>query len=446
MSGADRFCPACGQGRTGFLRYCRRCGFDFEAETAPLPAEPEPVDVPTEGIRTPSVVGPTLARGRLGRYAVGAVGGLLIIGGLANAMSPAAPSESPSAPSPSDRAVATRTPSPTVEASATPTFGPTGLTESAVVARVVDGDTIRVILDGIEYPLRYIGIDSPEPDAADPAVRAMADAATAANAALVSGKAVVLERDVSETDQFGRLLRHVWIEGETGWVLVNQELVRRGVAQVTTYPPDVRYVELLTEAQESARVAAVGLWAPSPTPTPVPTAAPTPAPRLIDTPITITAEARERFEGGVGASTWSDLFFESDRVTVRWSVSASSRGDCRVAWQLQPGSGAVIKSTVRVEAGQSETGNRRYDTPFGSAAFLVDSSCGSWSMSMQGYEVASGGGGGGSSCDSSYPDVCIPPYPPDLDCGDITERRFAVRGPDPHGFDGDNDGIGCESG
>lgn len=51
------------------------------------------------------------------------------------------------------------------------------------------------------------------------------------------------------------------------------------------------------------------------------------------------------------------------------------------------------------------------------------------------------------NCDrQSYPDVCIPPYPPDLDCGDIPFRRFTVRPPDPHGFDGDADGIGCESG
>jgi len=49
------------------------------------------------------------------------------------------------------------------------------------------------------------------------------------------------------------------------------------------------------------------------------------------------------------------------------------------------------------------------------------------------------------SCDPSYPDVCIPPYPPDLNCGDIGYSNFRVVGTDPHGFDGDNDGIGCES-
>lgn len=48
-------------------------------------------------------------------------------------------------------------------------------------------------------------------------------------------------------------------------------------------------------------------------------------------------------------------------------------------------------------------------------------------------------------CDPSYPGVCIPLYPPDLDCGEIAPRRFTVLPPDPHGFDRDSDGIGCES-
>lgn len=49
------------------------------------------------------------------------------------------------------------------------------------------------------------------------------------------------------------------------------------------------------------------------------------------------------------------------------------------------------------------------------------------------------------SCDPHYPTVCIPTYPPDLDCGEISYANFEVLQPDPHGFDGDKDGIGCES-
>lgn len=51
----------------------------------------------------------------------------------------------------------------------------------------------------------------------------------------------------------------------------------------------------------------------------------------------------------------------------------------------------------------------------------------------------------GAACDPSYPDVCIPPPPPDLDCGDIPYRNFRVIGSDPHGFDGDGNGVGCET-
>jgi micrococcal nuclease len=51
---------------------------------------------------------------------------------------------------------------------------------------------------------------------------------------------------------------------------------------------------------------------------------------------------------------------------------------------------------------------------------------------------------GGDGCDASYPDACVPSPPPDLDCRDITERGFRVESDDPHSFDGDGNGIGCE--
>lgn len=49
-----------------------------------------------------------------------------------------------------------------------------------------------------------------------------------------------------------------------------------------------------------------------------------------------------------------------------------------------------------------------------------------------------------NNCDPSYPDFCIPFSPPDLDCGDIPSKKFTVLQPDPHRFDNDKDGIGCE--
>ena len=50
-----------------------------------------------------------------------------------------------------------------------------------------------------------------------------------------------------------------------------------------------------------------------------------------------------------------------------------------------------------------------------------------------------------NNCDPSYPDFCIAPGHADLDCGEISERNFRVLQPDPHRFDADKDGIGCES-
>jgi hypothetical protein len=50
-----------------------------------------------------------------------------------------------------------------------------------------------------------------------------------------------------------------------------------------------------------------------------------------------------------------------------------------------------------------------------------------------------------ANCDPAYPTVCIPSPPPDLDCKDIPYKNFKVLPPDPHRFDSDHDGIGCES-
>jgi micrococcal nuclease len=142
-----------------------------------------------------------------------------------------------------------------------PSFRPAGDLQFARVTKVVDGDTIKVDIDGTEYSLRYIGVDSPEPDATDPDIKRLADAATAANSSLIEGRDVYLERQVSDQDRFGRLLRDVWLVDSGGsYVLISIELVRAGYAQIATFPPDVRYLAQLTEAQTMAQDDRVGLW------------------------------------------------------------------------------------------------------------------------------------------------------------------------------------------
>lgn len=192
----------------------------------------------------------------------------------------------------------------------------------AQVSRVIDGDTIEVSIGGNLYKIRYIGIDAPETVAPNTPVQQMGKEASAANKSLVEGKTVILEKDVSETDRYGRLLRYVFV----GDLFVNAELVQRGFAKVSTYPPDVKYQSLFLQMQQEARAAGRGLWSTAIASAPQPT----------------------------GVSP-------------------------------RPG-----------------------------------------------------------NCDPAYPDVCIASPPPDLDCKDIPYKRFRVLGPDPHRFDAQHDGIGCE--
>jgi len=123
--------------------------------------------------------------------------------------------------------------------------------ETAYVIRVIDGDTIEVDLSGKAYKVRYIGINSPEYN------QPFGDEATQANSSLVLGRTVILEKDVSETDKYGRLLRYVYV----GNLFVNAHLVKFGWAQASTYPPDVKYSDLFVSLEREARENNLGCWA-----------------------------------------------------------------------------------------------------------------------------------------------------------------------------------------
>ena len=140
---------------------------------------------------------------------------------------------------------------------------PVGATEVARVVRVVDGDTLIIDRGFGNERLRYIGMDTPESVKPGSPVEFMGKEASAANSALVEGREIVLERDVSETDQYDRLLRYAWLREGDAWLMVNLELVRRGYAQVVTYPPDVRWIDELRDAERAARDAGQGLWGPA---------------------------------------------------------------------------------------------------------------------------------------------------------------------------------------
>ncbi len=132
------------------------------------------------------------------------------------------------------------------------------------VVEVVDGDTVDVDIDGIVFRLRLILVDTPEVfGGAECYGRAASDFT---RAALPLGNRVFLEKDVSETDAFGRLLRYVWLEDGT---LFNERLVAEGYATLATYPPDVKYVDRIRLAQQVAYAEGRGLWGDCPdTPAP----------------------------------------------------------------------------------------------------------------------------------------------------------------------------------
>lgn len=124
------------------------------------------------------------------------------------------------------------------------------------VVSVTDGDTINVKIGANTFTVRYIGIDTPETVHPSVGVECYGKEASSYNSSLVLNKTVRLEKDVSEVDKYGRLLRYIWIGG----VLVNEKLVRDGYAVSSSYPPDIRYQDRFLSAQTAARNEDLGLW------------------------------------------------------------------------------------------------------------------------------------------------------------------------------------------
>src|SRR4051812_18357229 len=172
---------------------------------------------------------------------------------------PSIPSFTTWAPRATPTSQASQTVAPAVTLSDGPV--PEGQTQEATVVHVTDGDTIHVDIGGKEYTLRYIGINAPETVDPDKPIEPGGPQASERNKELVSGATVYLEKDVSETDRFDRLLRYVWLSTDAGWVLVNRQLVLEGLAVARDYRPDTKYHDILFDAQSEAQAAGRGLWA-----------------------------------------------------------------------------------------------------------------------------------------------------------------------------------------
>jgi micrococcal nuclease len=129
----------------------------------------------------------------------------------------------------------------------------------ARVTRVVDGDTVKVTLDGRRDTVRYIGIDTPEDVKPGVPVQCFALRAAARNRALVGGHTVLLRFDRSPRDRYGRLLAYVYRAGDG--LFVNAALVSEGFARTRPFPDNRAHAGLFARLDARARAQRTGLWA-----------------------------------------------------------------------------------------------------------------------------------------------------------------------------------------
>ncbi len=125
--------------------------------------------------------------------------------------------------------------------------------EQVLVVHVIDGDTIEI--EGGQH-VRYIGIDTPEVEGPYTSNECFGSEASEKNRELVEGKHVWMESDKENKDQYGRLLRYVYIDD----IMVNAELIRLGYARAVSYPPNTKYHELFLKLEREAAQSGTGLW------------------------------------------------------------------------------------------------------------------------------------------------------------------------------------------
>lgn len=141
-----------------------------------------------------------------------------------------------------------------------------------IVAYVVDGDTIAVQMKGELEKIRLIGIDTPESRrnkrATRQAERSERDIKTimefgqrakqALQTLLPKGTELKVEYDIEKRDRYGRLLAYVYLKNN---IMVNEEMIAQGYAQLLTYPPNIKHTERFTRALRRSQKEGRGLWA-----------------------------------------------------------------------------------------------------------------------------------------------------------------------------------------
>jgi micrococcal nuclease len=138
---------------------------------------------------------------------------------------------------------------------------PQGLARVQVV-RVVDGDTVRVTLNGVEEPVRLIGLNTPETVAPNRPVECFGREASQRAHELLDDQVMYFEADETQDtrDRFGRVLGYLWSEDGR---LFNMQMIAEGFAYEYTYDAAYKYQSQFKAAQQDAEAAQRGLWSPS---------------------------------------------------------------------------------------------------------------------------------------------------------------------------------------
>ena len=314
------------------------------------------------------------------------------------------------------------------------------------VTGITDGDTIEVRFGSATDTIRLIGVNTPESGECF-----ASEAALVLSSLIPVGTEIATTVDVSDRDQFDRLLRYLWV----GAMSVNEELVRRGAAISRRYPPDVALAPRFEQAQDEARDAGLGLWESD-------ACGP-------DAGSQITVMA-------VNADAPGDDNDQLNEELVRLRNNGSLAVDM-TGWVLKDESAShryVFPVGFVVAAGDSVNIHTGCGTDSaaalywcndgavwnndGDTAFILDHNGNivhtlayvpPTTTTIAPTTTAAPAPEPSSECHPSYTGECVP-ITSDVDCrggsgnGPEYVGRVTVVGPDEYGLDNDNDGIGCE--